>query len=91
MEGEVDLHDLLKMVAFLSHRLACAKGVTVTVQETAQPLKVLTTPFFLKNLLWLCLESAMERMDEKHDVNIAAEGVDRQVEVIFSGFSADLP
>jgi len=88
LEGEVDLQDILELVAFLSYRLACSKGVTVTVQETAQPLKVCTTPFFLKNLIWLCLESAMERMEEKHDVNIAAQGANRQAHVIFSGFSA---
>lgn len=88
LEGEVDLQDVIEMVAFLSHRLACAKGVTVKVREASQPLKVRTTPFFLKNLIWLCLESVMERMDEKHDLNIAAQGVNRQAQVIFSGFSA---
>jgi signal transduction histidine kinase len=88
LESEVDLQDVLKMVVFLSHRLVCAKGVTVTVEEAAQPMKVRTIPFFLKNLIWLCLESAMEQMDEKHDVNIAAQGANRQVRVVFSGFSA---
>lgn len=88
LDREVDLQDVLEMVVFLSHRLTCAKGVTVKVQEASQPLKVRTTPFFLGNLLWLCLESAMERMEEKHDVNMAAQGANQQVRVILSGFSA---
>jgi C4-dicarboxylate-specific signal transduction histidine kinase len=88
LEAEVDVQGVIEMMTFLSHRLACAKGVTVTVQELTEPLKVRTTPFFLKNLLWLCLESAMEQMEGKEDVSIAAQRVNREAHIIFSGCSA---
>ncbi len=87
LEGEVDLQDIIEMVAFLSHRPACTKGVTIRVQEASQTLKVRTTPFFLKNLLWLCLESAMEQMEEKHDLNIGVQKANRRFQIVFSGFS----
>jgi len=55
----VDLWDLLEFVVALSGRFASMRGVTLERKPPASRVTVTTVPFFLQNLVWLCLDFAM--------------------------------
>ena len=67
----VDLAETIELVIALTARLAAMRGVEVAVQLPQNPVKLQTAPFFLMNLLWLCL-----------DFSISASGDDKQVELV---------
>ena len=56
---DVDLSELLDLLAALALRFAAAKGVRVQVNRPPAAVRVTTAPFLLLNLMWLCLEGAM--------------------------------
>jgi C4-dicarboxylate-specific signal transduction histidine kinase len=73
----VDLCDMAEFIAALSARFASMRGVTVEIRRPHKPLMVYTNPFLLDNVLWLCLDFAMDMagrgatlvlsLDEKED------------------------
>jgi C4-dicarboxylate-specific signal transduction histidine kinase len=56
----VDLHDTAEFVAALSARFASMRGVTLEIRRARKPVMVYTNPFLLENVLWLCLDFAMD-------------------------------
>ena len=56
----VDLRATLGFVAALSSRLASVRGVTLETDLPTSPVAITTRPFYLKNLVWLCLDFAMD-------------------------------
>ncbi|MBW1796913.1 MAG: sensor histidine kinase, partial [Deltaproteobacteria bacterium] len=56
----VNLSDVVEFVAALSGRFASMRGVTVEPKPAAVPVTITTNPFFLENLIWLCLDFAMD-------------------------------
>jgi len=69
----IDICDLLTLVASLSERLFSLRGVTLTVKSDVKPVKVTTNPFVLQNLVWLCMNFAMDVTGEAKTISIAAE------------------
>ena len=61
--GEIDLNELLGFVMSLSNRFATMVDVSFEHMEADRPVLLNTTPFILQNLLWLCLNFAMEVVD----------------------------
>jgi C4-dicarboxylate-specific signal transduction histidine kinase len=70
---QIDICNLLAQVASLSERLFSIRGITLTVKTDVKPVKVTTNPFVLQNLVWLCLNFAMDVTGEAKTVSIAAE------------------
>jgi signal transduction histidine kinase len=56
----VNLGDVVGLIATLSGRLASMRGVTVEPKPAEVPVTINTNPFFLENLIWLCLDFAMD-------------------------------
>lgn len=56
---QIDLDDALALVCALSNRFASMRGVVLELESSSAPVSVVTNPFFLQNLLWLCLDFAM--------------------------------
>ncbi len=56
----VDLAELIALVVALNGRFAANKNVKVDVRPAEAPLLLSTNPFYLENLLFLCLQYAME-------------------------------
>lgn len=73
IKQRIDICNLLALVASLSERLFSLKGVTLTVKTDVKPVKVTTNPFVLQNLVWLCLNFAMDVTGEAKTVSIVAE------------------
>lgn len=71
--AEVDLLELLDLLAALALRSAGMRGVVLEVNRSAGPVTVATSAFVLLNLLWLCLEHAMTATGPSRTVELAAE------------------
>ncbi|MHC4458715.1 MAG: hypothetical protein ACYS0I_16840 [Planctomycetota bacterium] len=52
-----DLNDLLRLSISLAKHLADLHRISLKLRSAAPPVKVTTSPFFLMNLIWLCLET----------------------------------
>ena len=69
----VDLSEFLGFVVALSARLAALRGVTLVSVTQENPVEIATNPFILKNLLWLCLDFAMNWTGEEKNIRLTAE------------------
>ena len=79
----VNLSDIVEFVAALSGRFASMRGVTVAPKPTAVPVTITTNPFFLENLIWLCLDFAMDAAGEGNTIDIITEKTENGAQVRF--------
>ncbi|MGD2185430.1 MAG: hypothetical protein PVI71_04845 [Desulfobacterales bacterium] len=81
----IDLNDILELLVALSNRFASTRGVAVQQKVKEGPLKLRTSPFFLMNLLWRCLDFAMDTANEDKIVEIVTQKTEAKVHVFFKG------
>ena len=67
----VDLRDSLLLVVALSERLASMRSVTLAPKLPETPLNIRTVPFLLMNLIWLCLDFAINAAGDDKIVELA--------------------
>ena len=79
----IDLNDLLELLVALSNRFASTRGVGIQLKRNEGPLKLRTSPFFLMNLLWLCLDFAMDAAGEDKIVELVTRNTETGIEVFF--------
>ena len=82
--GRVDLNETLDLVTVLSGRFAFVQGVTLDRKQPENPVKITTSPFLLQNILWLCLEFAMEVSGEEKKVGLVTEKTETGASVRFT-------
>jgi len=88
----IDLNDLLELLVALSNRFASMRGIAVLPKPSEGPLKLRTSPFFFMNLLWLCLDFAMDSAGKDKIVELVAQKTEAAVQVFFkhlSGLGSD--
>ena len=81
---QVDLDDTLALVCALSNRFASMRGVVLERESPSAPVSVVTNPFFLQNLLWLCLDFAMGCAGAGKTVSLKAEKTGGKATIRFS-------
>ena len=69
----IDLGDLVELVVALSNRFASMRGITLELKHPANPVIIKTNDFFLENLLWLCLDFAMDATGQEKTVILGVE------------------
>ncbi len=69
----VDLAELLELLAALSGRFAYTRGVKLEPASVGSSATITTNPFLLENLVWLCLDFAMEMAGTGKTVRLIAE------------------
>jgi signal transduction histidine kinase len=79
----IDLNDLLELLVALSNRFACTRGVAIQLKRNEGPQKLRTSPFFLMNLLWLCLDFAMDAAGEDKIVELVPRNTETGIDVFF--------
>ena len=82
---DVDLGEIVEFVATLSRRLASMRGVTLEARRGSRPVTITTNPFFLQNLVSLCLDFAMAAAGGGKSIGLAAEETAGGVRVSFTG------
>jgi signal transduction histidine kinase len=58
-----DLNELLRLSISLAKHLADLHRISLKLDGAAPPVKITTSPFFLMNLIWLCLENLIRAAD----------------------------
>lgn len=70
---QIDLDDTLALMCALSNRFASMRGVSLELETSSMPVALVTNPFFLQNLLWLCVDFAMGCAGAGKTVSLQAE------------------
>jgi len=79
-----DLNDTLALTCALSGRFASMQGVTLALEPPSTQVAVITNPFFLQNLIWLCLDFAMGSAGAGKTVVLRAEKTENGAKIHFS-------
>jgi len=67
---DVDLGETLTLMCALVERVATMSGVTLQPKLPGQPVKVVTAPFVLNHILWMCLETAIHAAGAGHTIDV---------------------
>jgi signal transduction histidine kinase len=79
----VNLGDVVGLIATLSGRLASMRGVTVEPKPAEVPVTINTNPFFLENLIWLCLDFAMDAAGAGKTIDIITVKTENGAQIRF--------
>ena len=69
----VDLKEIIELFMALTDRLTAMRKIRVEPKLSGNPVKIKTSPFFLMDLLWLCLEFAMAASGDIERVELITE------------------
>ncbi len=81
--AEVDLNQTLELFMALADRFTVMRGVKVDLMLPENPVTIPTAPFFLLNLLWLCLDFCMSAGNDEKRVELVAEETEDGVRIRF--------
>jgi len=81
----VNLVEVLEIMLELSNRLAAMRSVTVNLQYSGGPVVIQTRPFFLENVIWLCLDLAINLAGAQKTITLSPEKEEDTVRVRFTG------
>ena len=81
----IDLIDSLKLLVALSKRFASIRGVTLELEHPADSIIITTNDFLLENLLWRCLDFAMDATGEDKTVVMHIDKAGNSAVIRFSG------
>ncbi|MFC1839909.1 histidine kinase dimerization/phospho-acceptor domain-containing protein [Thermodesulfobacteriota bacterium] len=84
---KIDAFEYLKFVVKLSERFADMKRVILKLESYEQKVEIATFPFLFENLLYLCIDRAMESPGEDGTISISIEKKGEKVFFRFSGLS----
>ena len=77
----VDLEQMFELFIALTARFAAMQGVRVDLKLPASPLKIPTAPYYLMNLLWLCLDFSMSASGDEKRVELVVEETENSVRI----------
>ncbi|MFO7965208.1 MAG: hypothetical protein R6U50_14890 [Desulfobacterales bacterium] len=80
---ETDICDMLRLTAVLAGRFASMRGVAVESDRLPPSVSAETNPFFLIQLIWLCLDYAMDAAGEPKRVVLECRRTDSNVQILF--------
>ena len=80
----VDLVEIVTFMSELSYRSASSLGVTLDTSLSGGPVSIMINPFFLQNLIWLCLDFAMNTVEEGKTIGIIAEEIEGHANIRFT-------
>ena len=79
----VDLDQMINLFIALTARFAAMRGVKVDLQLPANPLTIQTAPYYLMNLLWLCLDFSMSASGDEKRVELVVAETENSVRIQF--------
>jgi len=72
-----DLNDLLRLSISLAKHLADLHRISLKLRVEEPPVRVTTSPFFLMNLIWLCLETLILAADNPGKIDMELRKKDK--------------
>ncbi len=85
VKQRIDLRDSLALVVCLSERIISVRGITLSVETGVKPVKITTNQFVLQNMVWLCLDFAMNSAGEAKTVSVVVEEQENGALLRFAG------
>jgi len=79
----IDLNDIMELLVALSSRYAAMRGIALNPKLNQSPMRIRTSPFLLINLLWLCLDFAMEAAEGDKVVEMVIERTGAGIQIRF--------
>ncbi|MFZ3048537.1 MAG: hypothetical protein WA151_21700 [Desulfatirhabdiaceae bacterium] len=79
----INLSDVLCFTAMLSTRLASMKGVTLKTPSGEIAIEIQTRPFFLENLIWICLKEIFNAQEKAWNLNLSVENRETHAAICF--------
>jgi signal transduction histidine kinase len=79
-----NLNDILDIVTKLASRFASMREVSLEKIPPDEPINIKTNPFLLENLIWLCLDSAMDSVGQGKTVRVFTKKIDNSAQITFS-------
>lgn len=83
---QTDLNALAQLITTLSERTAVTRGFKITAAPADAPVLAATHPFFLKNLIWLVVNFAMNRPENAKAMEMRPEKTEKGPRIGFTGF-----
>jgi C4-dicarboxylate-specific signal transduction histidine kinase len=84
----IDVSDFLEVARALFARFAAMRGIALESKPSERSLMITTSPFFLLNLIWFCLELAMDAAGSGKAVGLSARKRDIGAQIGFTGLKA---
>jgi C4-dicarboxylate-specific signal transduction histidine kinase len=81
----VDVAEVVRPIALIAQRLASMRGVVLDANTGEERVTVVTSPFYLEHLLWLCLDFATSFTDEEKVVRARLEAIPGGARLSFGG------
>ena len=81
--ADIDLNQTIEEFRVLTDRFVAMRGVKVDLQLPASPLTIPTVPFFLMNLLWLCLDFSMSAGGDEKNLELVDDETEHSVRIRF--------
>ena len=80
---QIDLGEYLSFVTELSRRFADMRGVKLHYEHGPDPVNIVTSPFLLANLLYLCINYSVEAAEQGETVYMQTEPVFEGAQIRF--------
>ncbi|MBW1670351.1 MAG: HAMP domain-containing histidine kinase [Deltaproteobacteria bacterium] len=78
------VNNILDIVTSLAIRFASMREITLEKIPSDEQIEIETNPFLLENLIWLCIDLAMDAVGPERTVRLLAKKIDNGVQIIFS-------
>ena len=84
----IDLSGFLEFAQALFARFVVMRGIALESKPIESSLMITTSPFFLLNLIWFCLDFAMDAAGSEKAVGLSAIKTDTGAQIRFMGLKA---
>ncbi len=79
----IDLADLIALVVELYGRKAAQAEITISAAVPADSVSLITRPFLLQDLIGVCIDAALPRVDDSRILTITAESLADGAKICF--------
>jgi light-regulated signal transduction histidine kinase (bacteriophytochrome) len=88
ISSTINICEYAEFVVRLSERFATMKGVQIKPELPSYPIEISTFPFMLENMVYLCIDYALQNPKEEKIISVSAEKKEDAVQIEFKGISA---
>ncbi|MFH1933223.1 MAG: sensor histidine kinase [Pseudomonadota bacterium] len=81
----IDLSEVIDLVVALSAKFISMHNVKIELNPTLEQVSITTSPFFIENLLWRCLNFAVDSIGQGETIGIMVEEMEKGAEIKFTG------
>ena len=85
---KINACEYVDFVVRLSERFATMKGVVVKQELPSRPVQISTFPFLFENIIYLCLDRAIQSPGEDKTIVVSIEDENDRIQIVFKGVSS---